>query len=444
MKSVGERVKPPRHTFPPQRCVRWLRLAFGALLAASFGSAQPSCRPVEFQSASASLKPSASTHITLLRQTDGSYSAFEFTDASPYRIVRATPDFQKQFTICPGPPVSGILPSLQPPEVFTRLDSGGYLWVGRSDVNSALGAYAALNVVIFDSALHLISEAQYPIFIVEALAVVDVNGDGIPDILSATAHPHSTTLDVLLGNGGSSFQPPVSYAIASSLNIESLAVADLNGDGKADVAIASGGVGEPGEKIPVFLGIGDGTFQQERVVASGVEIHALAVADLNGDGKPDLAYTTGSAAGGIAPMVMIAAGLGDGTFAAATQFAVGDSYSVAIGDVDGDGTPDIVTSGITVLFGDGKGGFTNRHDYWEDTAGNIILTDFDGDGKTDIVIAFGDVQALTGPAVAVFFNRGGGLFSGAPVSVIPYLAQANNGIYDIAAANFNAANFSHD
>jgi len=99
------------------------------------------------------------------------------------------------------------------------------------------------------------------------------------------------------------------------------------------------------------LGNGDGTFQQDRVASSFVGIHAVASADPNGDDKPDLAYTTRSAADGFAPMVVVALGLGDGTFATTTQFAVGDSYSVAIADVAGDGTPDIVTSGITVLFG---------------------------------------------------------------------------------------------
>src|SRR5207302_1267768 len=138
-----------------------------------------------FQGApSASLKPSASTHMVLLQQSDGSYTAFELTDASPYGIVRTLPNFQRQFTGCPGFPVAGVYPPLQPPEVFTPLSSGGYLWVRRSDLYGPPGGYYALYVAAFDSALNLTSEAQYPLFSVEALAVVDVNGDGIPDILA--------------------------------------------------------------------------------------------------------------------------------------------------------------------------------------------------------------------------------------------------------------------
>jgi len=145
--------------------------------------------------------------MLLLQQTDGSYTAFEMTDASPYRIVRTTRNFQQRFTGCPGLPVEGTLPEFQPPEVFTRLNSGGYLWVRRSDATAGPpGAYFALYVTAFDADLKMTSEAQYqyPAATVEALAVADVNGDGIPDILTGTAFPHSSALQVLIGNGGSS------------------------------------------------------------------------------------------------------------------------------------------------------------------------------------------------------------------------------------------------
>jgi len=184
----------------PHHRVGLLRLALAVAVAAGIGHAQPGCPLLSFQgAASASLKPSATTHIVVLRQSDGSHTAFELTDASSYRIVRTTPNFQKQLTGCPGLPVTGTPPNLQPPEVFTRLDSGGYLWVRRSDVNGPPGSYYALYVAAFDSALNLTSEAQYPVVIVEALAVVDVNGDGIPDILSGTAFPHNAGLQVLIG-----------------------------------------------------------------------------------------------------------------------------------------------------------------------------------------------------------------------------------------------------
>jgi FG-GAP repeat len=163
----------------PYRSVALPRLALALALAGGIGHAQPRCPPLNFQGApSASLKPTASTHIVVLQQSDGSYTAFELTDASPYRIVRTSPNFQRQFTGCPGFPVAGIYPLIQPPELFTRLNSGGYLWVRRSGVNAPGDLYVAA----FDSALNLTSEARYPVA-AGALAVVDVNGDGFPDIL---------------------------------------------------------------------------------------------------------------------------------------------------------------------------------------------------------------------------------------------------------------------
>jgi uncharacterized protein (TIGR03437 family) len=395
-------------------------------LAACIGHAQPACPSVNFQgAASASLKPSLSTHMVVLRQSDGSYTAFELTDASPYRIVRTTENFQRQFTGCPGFPVVGTLPSSQPPEVFTRLESGGYLWVRRSDVNGPPGSYFALYVAAFDPALHLTSEAQYPVAIVEALAVVDVNGDGIPDILSGTAFPHSAALQVLIGNGGSSFQPPVTYGIASSLNVQSIAVADLNGDHKLDAAISSSG------KISAFLGNGDGTFQPERTLFTGNTNSPLAIADLNGDGKPDLVFTSPE------PAAEVALGAGDGTFGTPTKYPIGWGDSLAIADMNGDGFPDIVSSGFTILFGDGHGGFPKRADYWQEVTGNIILADFDGDGKPDIIVGTGTAGALTGPSIMVLFAGGNGAFRGPPISLVSGLPSNNSYAHNQVADDFD-------
>ena len=75
---------------------------------------------------------------------------------------------------------------------------------------------------------------------------------------------------------------------------------------------------------------------------------------------------------------------------------------MAIGDVDGDGNPDIVTNGVTVYFGDGKGGFPRRRDWFNDAPGSIILTDFGGDGEIDIVLGTGNAQVLAGDRVDGF------------------------------------------
>jgi uncharacterized protein (TIGR03437 family) len=360
----------------------------------------------------------------MLQQGDGSYTAFEMTDASPYRIVRTTRNFQKQLTSCPGLPVTGTPPEFQPPEVFTPLNSGGYLWVRRSDVTGPPGAYFSLYVTVFDAALKMTSEAQYPVLVVDALAVADVNGDGIPDILSATSFPHSAALQVLIGNGGSSFQSPVSYPIASSLSLRSLVLADLNGDRKLD-AVVSGS-----RKLSIFLGNGDGTFQAERTLPADSNSPAVAIADLNGDGKPDLAFTAGLA-------VEVALGVGDGTFGALTSYPIGWGDSLAIADMNGDGSLDIVTSGFSILFGDGHGGFPKRADYWQEVTGGIILADFDGDGKPDIIVGSGTAGALTGPSITVLFGSGSGTFAGPPITLVSGVPSINAYDYSQVVTDFN-------
>ncbi len=423
----------------PHNRVGLFRLALVEVFFAGIASAQPGCPPVNFQgAASTSLQPGTSTHSVVLRQNDGSYTAFELTNASPYRVIRTTPNFQKELAGCPGLPVAGTIPKLQTAEVFTRVASGGYLWVRRSDLYGPPGSYVSLYVTAFDAQLNLQSEAQYPVAIVEALAVVDVNGDGIPDILAATAFPHSSGLQVLLGNGGSSFQPPLTFTISTSLFITSMGVADLNSDRKLDIVISSGSPGAA--KISVLLGNGDGSFQSERTAFSGLtyELGAVAIGDLNGDGKPDLAFTLiNDPNSNYAPEVAVALGAGDGTFGALTPYLAGGSDSLAIADMNGDGFPDIVASGFTILFGDGKGGFPHRADYWQEVAGSILLADFDGDGRLDILVGTGSATAMTGPAIAVLFARGSGVFAGPPISPDSGLPPTYGFIQIQPAADFN-------
>ena len=194
-----------------------------------------------------------------------------------------------------------------------------------------------------------------------SVAVADVNGDGKPDLLVANYCVSSNncaegSVGVLLGRGDGTFQPAVAYSSGGSTTA-SLAVADLNGDGKPDLVVASqsGSVG-------ALLGIGDGTFQPVVTYSAGGAVSvSVAVADVNGDGKPDLlvANQCDTGVGNCKnPSVGVLLGTGDGTFQAATTYAALDGLdSLAVADVNGDGKPDLlVTSGsnnnnIGVLLG---------------------------------------------------------------------------------------------
>jgi hypothetical protein len=266
-----------------------------------------------------------------------------------------------------------------------------------------------------------------------SVAVADVNGDGKPDLLVANYCVSSNncaegSVGVLLGRGDGTFQPAVAYSSGGSTTA-SLAVADLNGDGKPDLVVASqsGSVG-------VLLGIGDGTFQPVVTYSAGGAVSvSVAVADVNGDGKPDLlvANQCDTGVGNCKnPSVGVLLGTGDGTFQAATTYAALDGLdSLAVADVNGDGKPDLlVTSGsnnnnIGVLLGNGNGTFQPVVAYSSGGEGamSVAVADANGDGKPDLVVgntclinncAFGSVGVLLGngdgtfqPAVA--YNSGG-------------------------------------
>jgi hypothetical protein len=130
----------------------------------------------------------------------------------------------------------------------------------------------------------------------EALVVADFNGDGYPDIAVANGGPYGGSaggVAVLLNNGNGTFAAPVNYGAGGGAY--SLSTEDVNGDGKLDLVVAST---HPIPQTLIYLGNGDGTFNTVPVALStGASVQANAVADLNGDGAPDIVapnFTTGA------------------------------------------------------------------------------------------------------------------------------------------------------
>jgi hypothetical protein len=244
-----------------------------------------------------------------------------------------------------------------------------------------------------------------------SVAVGDLNGDGRPDLVAVGTDEFAPVdeLIVLLGNGDGTFQAKVAYP-AGPVGPYSVAIADLNGDGEPDLVTAN----RDGDSVSVWLGNGDGTLQACHDYLIGAAQFSVAVGDLNGDGRPDIVTTNAGA-------VAVLLGNGDGTFQAAHDYAAGGAGSVAIGDVNGDGWPDIVTTNygsqtVSVLLGNGDGTFQANHDYA--TGGpnplSVAVGDVNGDGEPDLVIAnqdfFSTPFIANGDGVSVLLGNGDGTF----------------------------------
>jgi hypothetical protein len=211
------------------------------------------------------------------------------------------------------------------------------IWWGNGDGTLAAGPVLTL------------AENGLPGFVVG-----DFNGDGIADIASIGVTPASNSFVVFLGNGDGTFtrvdESTNASLIASQAGVGSqLLAADVNNDGKVDLVVATGGT------ISVLLGNGDGTFQPPIEDDLNADIFLGAIADFNGDGKPDLAILDWTKED-----IAVLPGNGDGTFQAATVQAAagGFPYAVAVGDFNGDGRVDIAVSvnseagsGLSILLG---------------------------------------------------------------------------------------------
>jgi hypothetical protein len=223
-----------------------------------------------------------------------------------------------------------------------------------------------------------------------SVAVADLNGDRKRDLAVAN---ESGTVSVLLNLGGGRFKNRRQFR--AGRGPASVVIANFDGDHKPDLAVANSGA----SSVSILLNKGAGRFAPKRDYRTGPEPVDIAAGDLNGDRRPDLITANGT--------VSVLINEGGGSFRPKVDYELRpDSYvsSVAIADLNGDGKADLVAADpLSVFLGTGDGGFEARRDYTS-FGESLVLADLNGDGKPDLV-AGGDLT------VSVAFNRGDGTFT---------------------------------
>jgi hypothetical protein len=287
------------------------------------------------------------------------------------------------------------------PDIVAGIDPGDGAVFGETPTVSVLFGTGTGSFPTFKEAYNLFSSVPY------SLAVGDFNGDGRPDIVAGFAvaglfisGPQLSLVSVALNTGGGQFTSSQDYNVTvpgglSSFALSEVAVGDFNGDGKPDIAATSYSNGT----VSVFLNKGDGTgtFGAEQVFAVGGSAEALAVGDVNGDGKLDIVTANGGS-----NSVSVLLGNGDGTFGTAQVYAIGGpADSIALGDFNRDRKLDIVTTGteLDVLLNNGDGTFGAAQKVGP-AGSDVVVADFNGDGIPDLAQIDG-----SGPSIDVLINQ---------------------------------------
>jgi VCBS repeat protein len=238
------------------------------------------------------------------------------------------------------------------------------------------------------------------------IAIGDFNRDGRPDL--AFANHEAKHLTVLLGDGRGGFAPaPGSpFGVAVRPHTHGVAAGDLNGDGNLDLLTDSWG----DDQVAVLLGDGKGGFKPGPFLTVGKHPYQrVRIADLNGDGKDDVITTNLE---GDDVTVLLGDGKGEFKPSAGSPFPCGDSpFFAAIGDLNGDGRPDLAIvnspgstadrrgrNGLTLLLGDGKGGFKRMAGSPFATGkipNRLAIGDVNGDGIGDVAVTNTDSDNIS-------------------------------------------------
>ena len=293
------------------------------------------------------------------------------------------------------------------PEAFCK---GDFNRDGNIDFATA-NSNGSVSIVLGDGKGSFGASANFAISpIPKSICSADFNGDGKADL--ATINTGLGNVSILLGDGKGGFIPAEGILIGIYNSAATLCSSDFNSDGKADLIITRGF-----RTVYLALGTGDGNFKKPDTVGVNNATHLVVPSDFNNDGNVDIAVTTNSDKKSYISIVL---GDGKGGFGNAVNFASGISpQSMIAGDLNGDGKIDLATANmgdnstgnVSVLFGDGKGSFEANKDFSIGDATvprSVCSGDFNGDGKIDIATA--TIVNNTTPKAAILMGDGEGNF----------------------------------
>ena len=468
LRQVRTQQHPLWRTLPP--IVRLQRAARIALKTLS--SSTPTTPPsANFIGNNSLVMNTSGTFLGLQRETDCSLTLFDgnatFTTSTAYptfQIEQSTLHYEQVLHAAAGLTTT-------PDSVTTCTDAtlglgsrrGAYL--GKTSNGNNLLAWTAFNSFQSGNALYSTmintasaqvqpSNADFSALNMFQLTFGDLNGDGIADVVGLAEG--DTTLHVWLANANGTLGAATTYSLPGSTT-EAAVVADVNGDGKADVVVATRDATNQ-ETISILTGTGTGTLNapQSFTVATPAAdngaasyLVTLVAADFRGNHSVDLIGSNG----------IVLLNNGSGTFTLGTPafpaILATSSFgpNLAAGDFNKDGKLDLaVNDGVaTYLYlGNGDGTFTAGAAYASDTSvGYLAASDLDSDGNPDLWIGSGDGGVFLGDQFGInegyaLMGNGDGTFQGAPVLPFTYsgsnLVDLNGDkILDAVGANANGS-----
>jgi hypothetical protein len=249
-----------------------------------------------------------------------------------------------------------------------------------------------------------------------ALTAGDFNADGKIDLATANnVGSEKYDVSILLGNGDGTYAPAVGFSAPYAWSISA---GDLNADGNLDlVTTADDGWGT--DSVSVLLGLGDGSFAAPITYDSYYgQVFSPTLADFNGDGNVDVAVAGWQMYG-----ALVYLGNGDGTLQEPLVFendTTAGSNSITAADFNADGKIDLVTSNymtnsVSVFLGDGAGGFTLPRNFSAGNApGSATAADVNADGKLDLIVTN---QSSAGGVSVLLGNGDGAGGLAAPIAI---------------------------